>query len=334
MAAEGPQLMQDAFGGLGRVMFTFKTFIWNSAGVIARAMKEAGMFKIVGIEGAQDDGAKRIARRQVLGIYAMSAGIAGVNGLPFFGALTTFVNIANAIIGDEDEPFNAREDIRLFTGELAFKGPVNYFTNREISNRVGLANGLMFREDPYSLEQNGYFMTALAQATGPIGSYIQGVENVLTKDGRAEVLAPSVLRNVLKTGRYIREGGVRTKDGAPIDTDLDGWDLLLQSFGFAPADVSSLYENRAAAANYQNKVQDRKQKILKKYYVGVTTGDSDTISEALREYTEFAALYPEIINKDTLERSYRSQQSYQQELIAGLRFDKKLRNKFLDTIDD
>jgi hypothetical protein len=176
-------------------------------------------------------------------------------------------------------------------------------------------------------------MTALAQATGPMGSYLQGVENVLRKDGRPELLLPSVLRNVWKTGRYM-QSGARTKDGAPIDTDLSGWDLFFQTFGFAPADTSSLYENRAAAANYQSKVKDRRQKILKKYYVGVTTGDSDTISEALREYTEFAALYPEIINKDTLERSFRSQQAYQQELIAGLRFDKRLRNKFLDTIDD
>lgn len=325
MAAEGPQLMQDAFGGLGRVMFTFKSFIWNSAAVIARAMNTALR--------DQDPEVRKIARRQVLGIYGMSAAIGGVNGLPFFGAAATFANIVNAIMGDEDEPFNAKEDMRLFVGELPYKGPLNYLTNLEISNRVGLANGLMFREDPYSLEQNGYLMTALAQATGPMGSYLQGVENVLVKDGRPELLLPSALRNVLKTGRYIQEGA-RTKDGAPIDTDINAYNLLLQGFGFAPADISSLYENRAAAANFESKVEERKQKILKKYYLGITTGDSDTLSEALREYTDFTMQYPELINKDTLERSYRSQAAYQRDLIAGLRFDKRLRNKFLDTIDD
>jgi hypothetical protein len=325
MAAEGPQLMQDAFGGLGRVMFTFKSFIWNSAAVIARAMNTALR--------DQDPEVRKIARRQVLGIYGMSAAIGGVNGLPFFGAAATFANIVNAIMGDEDEPFNAKEDMRLFIGELPYKGPLNYLTNLEISNRVGLANGLMFREDPYSLEQNGYFMTALAQATGPMGSYLQGVENVFLKDGRPELLLPSALRNVWKTGRYM-EQGARTKDGAPIDTDINGYNLFLQAFGFAPADISSLYENRAAAANFESKVAERKQKILKKYYLGITTGDSDTLSEALREYTDFTMQYPELINKDTLERSYRSQAAYQRDLIAGLRFDKRLRNKFLDTIDD
>ena len=327
MAAEGPQLMQDAFGGLGRVMFTFKSFIWNSAFVIARAMNTALR--------DQDPEVRKMARRQVLGIYGMSAAIGGINGLPFFGAAATFANIANAIMGDEDEPFNAKEDMRLFVGELPFKGPLNYLTNLEISNRVGLANGLMFREDPYSIEQNGYLMTALAQATGPMGSYLQGVENVLVKDGRPELLLPSALRNVLKTGRYIQEGA-RTKDGAPIDTDINGYNLLLQAFGFAPADLSSLYENRAAAANFESKVKKRQQEILKKYYVGVSVPDADTLDEALEEYTEFAMEYPELINKDTLERSYRSRAAYQQDLVAGLRFDKRLRtrNRFLDTIDD
>ena len=325
MAAEGPQLMQDAFGGLGRVMFTFKSFIWNSAFVIGRAMNTALR--------DQDPEVRRIARRQVLGIYGMSAAIAGVNGLPFFGAAATFANIVNAIMGDEDEPFNAKEDMRLFVGELPFKGPLNYLTNLEISNRVGLANGLMFREDPYSLEQNGYLMTALAQATGPMGSYLQGVENVFLKDGRPELLLPSALRNVWKTGRYMQQGA-RTKDGAPIDTDINGYNLFLQAFGFAPADISSLYENRAAAANFENKVKKRQQEILKKYYVGVSVPDSDTLDEALEEYTEFAMEYPELINKDTLQRSYRSRAAYQRDLIAGLRFDKRLRNKFLDTIDD
>ena len=138
MAAEGPQLMQDAFGGLGRVMFTFKSFIWNSAFVIARAMNTALR--------DQDPEVRKMARRQVLGIYGMSAAIGGINGLPFFGAAATLANIANAIMGDEDEPFNAKEDMRLFVGELPFKGPLNYLTNLEISNRVGLANGLMFQK--------------------------------------------------------------------------------------------------------------------------------------------------------------------------------------------
>lgn len=332
MAAEGPSIMQNS---LGRVMGTFKTFIWNSATVTALAMQQAGMFKPLGVEADPDAEVRAMARRQVIGIYGMSAGLAGINGLPFFGAAATFANIINAIIGDEDEPFNAKEEMRLFTNEFIFKGPLNYLTNLEISNRVGLANGMLFREDPYSIEQNGYVMTALMQAMGPVGSYALGIERNAGKFLEAgeygrffEAISPSALRNILKTGRFIEEGA-RTVDGSPIDTDINAYNLLLQSIGFTPADLSSLYENRAAALNYESKVQARKQKILKKYFVGITSGDTKVTNQAIKEFTDFAQLYPELVGPDTLERSFRSRQSYVDKMVAGLKFNAKLDNPFV-----
>jgi len=332
MAAEGPSIMQNP---IGRVMGTFKTFIWNSATVTALAMQQAGMFKPLGVEADPDAEIRAMARRQVIGIYGMSAGLAGINGLPFFGAAATFANIINAIIGDEDEPFNAKEEMRLFTNEFIFKGPLNYLTNLEISNRIGLANGMLFREDPYSVEQNGYIMTALMQAMGPVGSYALGIERNAGKFLEAgeygrffEAISPSALRNIFKTGRFIKEGA-RTIDGAPIDTDINAYNLFMQSIGFTPADLSSLYENRAAALNYEAKVEARKQKILKKYFVGVTSGDTKLTSEAEKEFAEFSMLYPELVGPDTLQRSFRSRQSYEQQMIAGLRFNQKLNNPFI-----
>lgn len=56
---------------------------------------------------------------------------------------------------DEDEPFNAKEAVRAATNDFLYKGPLNYATNLEISNRIGLANGLLFREDPYMVEKMG-----------------------------------------------------------------------------------------------------------------------------------------------------------------------------------
>ena len=332
MAAEGPSIMQNP---IGRVMGTFKTFIWNSATVTALAMKEAGMFKPLGVKADPDAEVRAMARRQVIGIYGMSAALAGINGLPFFGAAATFANIVNAIIGDDDEPFNAKEEMRLFTNEFIYKGPLNYLTNLEISNRIGLANGMLFREDPYSIEQNGYVMTALMQAMGPVGSYALGIERNAGKFLEAgeygrffEAISPSALRNIFKTGRFIKEGA-RTIDGASIDTDINAYNLFMQSIGFTPADLSSLYENRAAALNYEAKVEARKQKILKKYFVGITSGDTKLTSEAEKEFVEFSRLYPELIGPDTLQRSFRSRQSYEQQMIAGLRFNKKLNNPFI-----
>lgn len=334
MAAEGPSLIQHP---IGRVVFTFKTFIWNSAIITAFAMKQAGMFRPLGIQGAVDQQgnvdaeARRIARNQVIGIYGMSAAIAGVNGLPFFGATATLVNIINAILGDEDEPFNFRDETRLFVGELAFKGPINYRTNFEISNRVGLANGLLFREDPYSIEESGYIMTAVSQAMGPVGSYLLGAERALLEGGRKEMLLPSGARNLFKSYRFAVEGATN-KDGQPIISDISRYNLAFQAFGFGPADLSNIYEVRSAALNFENKVDGRISKIKRKYIVAKDIGDVVGMIEAEREMTAMQRKHPDKIDKDTLKRSYRSTQSYRERVINGITLDDKLNNPYAEQL--
>ena len=332
VAAEGPQLMQ---GSLGRVMFTFKTFVWNSATIVAMTARKAFQ--------KEPSDVRRIARKQLLGIYAMSAAIGGINGLPFYGFLTTLTNMIGALAGafdDDDEPFNFRDETREFTNEFLYKGPLNYITNLEISNRVGLANGLLFQEDPYSVEQNGYIMTAVMQAMGPVGSYALNIERNagrLLEQGEYgrffEAIAPSSLRNIFKTGRYIQEGA-RTMDGEPIIENINSWNLFMQAFGFGPADLSSLYEVGGAGLNYQSKVRATRQKILKKYYMGITTGDSGLIAEAIQEFTKFGREFPKLVNSDTLNRSFKSRQAYERDLVYGMKFDaglkRKINERYLD----
>jgi hypothetical protein len=323
LAAEGPSLMQHP---LGRVMFTFKSFIWNSANVIGMTMYDS--------VASENAATRSSARKQVLGIYAVSAALGGINGLPFFGAAATFANILEALnpFDDDDEPFNAKEEVRAATNDLLFKGPLNYLTNLEISNRVGLANGMLFREDPYSVEERGYLMTALMQATGPVGSYAFNLENAMGLLGEgeygrfAEAMSPSALRNIFKGARYIKEGA-RTRSGEEIDTDINGYNLFMQVLGFSPADISNAYENRSMALNYQAKVRARRQKILKKYYVGKENGDVELMLEAREELQELRMQYPGIASNDTLARSYRSKKAYEKDLILGLRFDKGLKDR-------
>jgi len=323
LAAEGPSLMQHP---AGRVMFTFKSFIWNSANVIGMTMYNS--------VASEDAATRSMARKQVLGIYAVSAALGGINGLPFFGAAATFANILEALnpFDDDDEPFNAKEEVRAVTNDFLFKGPLNYLTNLEISNRVGLANGMLFREDPYSVEERGYLMTALMQATGPVGSYAFNFENAmgLLREGEylrfTEAMSPSAVRNILKSARYIKEGA-RTRSGEEIDTDINAYNLFMQVLGFSPADISNAYENRSMALNYQAKVRARRKNILDKYYIGKENGDVELMLEAREELQDLRMQYPGIASNDTLARSYRSKKAYEKDLILGLRFDKGLKDR-------
>jgi hypothetical protein len=183
-------------------------------------------------------------------------------------------------------------------------------------------------------------MTAVMQAMGPVGSYALNIERNagrLLEQGEYgrffEAIAPSSLRNILKTGRYIQEGA-RTMDGEPIIENINSWNLFMQAFGFGPADLSSLYEAGAAGLNYQSKVRATKQKILKKYYMGITTGDSGLIAEATQEFIKFGRKFPNLVNSDTLNRSFKSRQAYERDLVYGMKFDaglkRKINERYLD----
>jgi hypothetical protein len=165
------------------------------------------------------------------------------------------------------------------------------------------------------------------QAFGPLGNYILDAPYKLglIADGEFqrgfEGLAPSWLRNGAKTMRFAREGAT-TIDGRPIDTDISAWNLANQALGFAPANVSSLYETRALAKQYEGQVLRTRSNLLKRRYLALTTGDSDLFEETEMKIYEFMSRYPQLMNMDTLKRSFKSRAAQEQEYVSGIRFNK------------
>ena len=316
MSSTAPKWMQ---GDIGRVMWTFKGFIWNSAYVTAQAFVDS-------IKGAPDR-TRREAFRQLAYTFGMSYAIAGAFGLPFFGAISVLTNMVNSLLDDDEEPFNLRREMMLIMPESVTKGPLNYYTNLEISNRASVANGMLFREDPYEIEKYGYLQSMALQAFGPLGNYVLDTPYKLglIADGEYqrgfEGLAPSWLRNGAKTMRFAREGAT-TIDGRPIDTDISAWNLANQALGFAPANVSSLYETRALAKQYEGQVLRARSNLLKRRYLALTTGDSDLFEETEMKIYEFMQRYPGLMTQDTLKRSFKSRASQEQEYVSGIRFNK------------
>ena len=327
MSSTAPKWMQ---GDIGRVMWTFKGFIWNSAYVTAQAFVDS-------IKGAPDR-TRREAFRQLAYTFGMSYAIAGAFGLPFFGAISVLTNMINSLLGDDEEPFNLRREMMLIMPESVTKGPLNYYTNLEISNRASVANGMLFREDPYEIEKYGYLQSMALQAFGPLGNYILDMPYKigLIADGEFqrgfEGLAPSWLRNGAKTMRFAREGAT-TIDGRPIDTDISAWNLANQALGFAPANVSSLYETRALGKQYEGQVLRARSNLLKRRYLALTTGDSDLFEETEMKIYEFMQRYPGLLTQDTLKRSFKSRAAQEQEYVSGIRFNKSFFQNLIPLFD-
>lgn len=138
-------------------------------------------------------------------------------------------------------------------------------------------------------------------------------------------MSPTFIRNGLKSYRYMLEGA-RNRDGDPIDTDINAWNLATQAIGFTPADLSNTYEQRSAAKNFENKILARKQRILNKYKAAKKMGDSQAQQEAVREAREFRRQFPTLMDENTLERSWKASVRVDREdTMAGITFTKGLR---------
>ena len=322
LAATAPKYMQHP---LGRMFFTFKQFTWNSAYIVARAFHQS--FK------GESKEVRRIAQRQVVATFGMAGAFAGVKGLPFYGMASVLARMINSLFGDDDDDYDPNEQLRQAIGELPYKGFANYLTGWELSNRVGLAQDLFFRDDPRGVAQDGYVLTAMKNAFGPGGSYVAGVENAakMLGDGHIErafeTLMPSFVRNGMKGMRYGLEGA-RTLKGDLVDEDVSAYNAVSQMFGFAPADLSSRYETTSAAKNAERSIMAKRQKILDIYEMGYTSGDSDLMAEAVERAANFTAAHPgEPINFQTFQKSITARRNAEKNMINGVAFNRKLRGE-------
>jgi hypothetical protein len=328
MAATAPRLFQT---GPGRVFFTFKSYVWNSAFVMARAFHQA-------YKGESPE-IRREARRQLLGTYGMTMAFAGAKGLPFYGAVKTLATMIAALFGDDDEPFDFDEEMRGFFNELGFKGAFNYLTNIELSNRVGIATDLVFRDDPRGVAEHGYVLSAMQQAFGPAGSYLINAERSIKAmneghvDRAIEGLAPSWIRNAMKGTRYLAEGATTLK-GDPIMEDISVYNGLMQAIGFAPADLSSVYEKTSARKSYEREVLQRHAKLLNLYDMAKTSGDFELMGEVQEKINDFNVAHPgKSITNETLIKSYKERRRRELELVDGISYNRKLKPEIMEKFE-
>jgi len=335
LSATAPRWMQHP---LGRVFFTFKSFVWNSAFIMARSFHQA--FK------GESPAVRREARRQFLGISGMAFTLAGAKGLPFMGAASVLAEMLHTLFGDDDEPFDFQTEMREFFGDAMYKGAINYALNLEVANRIGVAQDLLFRDDPRGVAEDGYVLTAMKQAFGPAGSYFWGAERGIRAMAEGNVmrgvesLLPSFLRNGLKGGRYMTEGALTLK-GDPIDEDISAYNSLMQVLGFSPADLSTKYEETSAAKGYEREVMARRKRLLNKFDMARTAGDVDLMQEVRGEINEFNASRTDPkarISVDTLRKSEAARRAAERNMINGVQFNKGLKSeieaKFFEDEED
>ncbi|MDP2346704.1 MAG: PLxRFG domain-containing protein [Gammaproteobacteria bacterium] len=304
-----------------RVLLLFRQFSLNMTYLLARGAHQA--FK------ADKPEVRAEARRRMAGILGMTATFAGLSGLPMFWVVKF---VMETLFDDEDEPFVFDAEFRKFlvdltgsqtAGSILARGPVDVATGASLSTRVSL-NNLWLREDNRDLEGQAAFQYWLEQVAGPIGGAASGAfrwGQLMDEGqyGRAfEALLPVFLKNAIKAHRF-HEEGANTMRGDPLIEDMSNSDEILQLLGFMPTSLSERYEENSAVKRVEQRILDRRSKLLDRYALTSRLGDQEAVEETLEEIGKFNRANPEVgIRNSTIIQSMRSRANYSNRATGGI----------------
>ncbi|EMC7820494.1 PLxRFG domain-containing protein [Vibrio cholerae] len=238
---------------------------------------------------------KSMARKQLLGTLASTFFIGGAGALPLW-AITTAIDAAQEIVGDDDEPFDAETELKRMLAEAFGKenaALIWHGTLPSISGRISL-NDLWVRSINRDVDASTAYVEYMKQALGPViggigVSWAQGLSDI-SNDQFArgiERIPPKAIKDVLKTARYINEGGVTTKNGDDIVSDLTAFELLGQASGFAIGRANLQYDENNAIKNYETFIVKRRQSLMNAYYTAYRLKDGEAMKSVMVKIRKF-----------------------------------------------
>ncbi|EKF9690566.1 PLxRFG domain-containing protein [Vibrio cholerae] len=238
---------------------------------------------------------KSMARKQLLGTLASTFFIGGAGALPLW-AITTAIDAAQEIAGDDDEPFDTETELKRMLAEAFGKENAALIWHGalpSISGRISL-NDLWVRSINRDVDAHTAYVEYMKQALGPVlggigVSWAQGLSDI-SNDQFArgiERIPPKAIKDVLKTARYINEGGATTKNGDEIVSDLTAFELLGQASGFAIGRANLQYDENNAIKNYETFIVKRRQSLMNAYYTAYRLKDGEAMKAMMVKIRKF-----------------------------------------------
>ena len=319
-AAAAPRIAQ---GPLGKVLFMYKRYGVSMYYMLFKTARDALK--------NEDEKVRKAAMKQIAGIYASAALIAGASGVPMFGVAAMVYNIFK---GDDDDDMDTAA--RKWMGELYYSGLGNAVFGVEIANRVGLSD-LLFR-DTTTKPSDSVMLSLMEQAGGPVLGVASRMERGLklinegyTERGIEQML-PSAMGNMLKAMRFGTEGA-NTLRGDPITGDLGYWNTFAQFFGFAPAEYTRQLEINSSLKNIERKTMEDRTKLLRNFYIATRNGDGQERAEVLKKMLDFNKKHPTAaITPDTIDNSMAQHMRTTSEMYHGITINKSLRPELMRNI--
>jgi len=313
---------------IGRIALTFRTHALNMILNLAFTFNQA----VEKINANQPNVAERkllksIARRKLLYIFGSTYMLAGIKGLPLFGAAEV---LASLLMGDDDEPYDLEQEVLDSVGTLGLNGPVNELLNIDIASRTGFY-GLLWRDDPKRLAEVGVPVYVLERLAGPTYGLVEAARRGFNDFAEGdlqrgfEAILPAPLRNGLKGMRYGIEGAL-TRDGLPIVDDVNAYNSMMQVLGFAPADLAVAQAQRGATYQVSEKLKNRRTSLLTNLYAARKADNPEAMEKALEDIRSFNGSNPSYaITSDSITKSFNERERRAREAIMGIYQPRNLR---------
>jgi hypothetical protein len=314
-----------AKNSLGKVLLMYKRFGLSMYYTLFRTAKD--------MLASEDSATRQAAKRQIAGIFGMSALLAGAQGVPMFGMFALVYNLF--LKGDDEE--DAETALRKYMGEGVFNGAVNYFTGTAVANRIGLSD-LLIQDTNYK-EQDGFVQAALSVFGGPVvgvatrlGRGVGQIADGHTERGLEQIL-PSSIANVFKGYRYGTEGAT-TLRGDPITGEIGPMHALGQAFGFAPAEYVRQSEENAALKNIERRVITKRTELMRKYFVAWRAGDYDAALAFEAEMYAMNDKWPGLVTPKSIRESLRRHVETSEKMHYGITLNPLIRRQLLEDVAD
>jgi hypothetical protein len=313
---------------IGRIVLTFRTHALNMIINLAMTFNQA----VEKVNANQPNAAQRklvrsIARKKLLYVFGSTYMLAGIKGLPLFGAAEV---LASLLMGDDDEPYDLEQEVLDAVGTLGLNGPVNELLNVDIGSRTGFY-GLLWRDDPKRLAEVGLPVYVLERVAGPTYGLVEAARRGFSDlaDGEivraSEALTPAPIRNMIKGMRYGIDGAL-TRDGLPIVEDVSAYNSMMQILGFAPADLATAQAQRGATYEIGEKLKNRRVSLLTNLYTARKAGNSEAIEQAMEDIRSFNDANPSYrIKGDTIRKSFSERERRAREAVGGVFQPRSLR---------
>jgi len=327
-AESAPSITQQ---GLGKVLTVFKRFAFTMYYMLFDTIRRS--LPVPPDATPEQRELAMAARRQLVGIYGMSALFAGAKGIPLYWVAEAAYN---AFADDDEDQFD--EVMRRYLGEFWFKGPVNYFTNLGIADRVGWTD-LIYRDqkgdkaDASALSQ--FLENILGAPYAVVNNVFRGQE--LIAEGQfwrgVETMLPVALKNPLKAYRYANEGALTLR--GDLVGEVNGFNAAMQVLGFAPADLLTKYEENAYIAGRRDATVGQAKKLLKQYYIALNMGDQERMDAIEDKLFALGDRHPNLgISGETITKSVRARDAISRDMYQGIQIDKRMREELISAAEE